>query len=92
MGYKIQKHQAVSVLQRIVSDHSRLLLQCGDWEETKSYFKFKNWWLKIEEFNDIDKSWWDSFDSNGKPDFKLVTKLKALKREPKEWSKTIQEH
>ncbi|WMV39523.1 hypothetical protein MTR67_032908 [Solanum verrucosum] len=31
-----------SILQRIVSDHSPLMLQCGEWGSTKSYFKFKN--------------------------------------------------
>ncbi|KAG5619929.1 hypothetical protein H5410_005147 [Solanum commersonii] len=37
-----------SILQRIVSDHSPLMLQCGEWGSTKSYFKFKNWWLTTE--------------------------------------------
>ncbi|WMV18959.1 hypothetical protein MTR67_012344 [Solanum verrucosum] len=37
-----------SILQRIVSDHSPLMLQCGEWGSTKSYFKFENWWLTTE--------------------------------------------
>lgn len=35
---------------RVTSDHSPIILQCGDWERTKSCFKFKNWWLDIEGF------------------------------------------
>lgn len=33
---------------------------------------------------------WDSFNYNGKTDYILVAKSKALKGKPKEWSKTIQ--
>ena len=28
------------ILHRVTSDHSHIMLQCGSWENTKSYFKF----------------------------------------------------
>ncbi|XP_060178322.1 uncharacterized protein LOC132608294 [Lycium barbarum] len=74
----------------VTSDHSPLLLQSGEWEKTNSYFKFENWWLKTEGFNERVKTWWESFNYSGKPDFILVAKLKALKGKLKEWSKTTQ--
>ncbi|KAG5614176.1 hypothetical protein H5410_014000 [Solanum commersonii] len=46
-----------SVLSRVVSDHSPLLLQCGDWGQSNSYFKFENWCLHTEGFNAKVKDW-----------------------------------
>lgn len=80
----------LSTLQRIVSDHSALMLQCGEWGSTKSYFKFENWWLTTEGFNDRVKGWLGSFHFQGEPDFVPVAKLRALKEKLKEWSKTSQ--
>jgi len=34
-----------SLLQKVTSDHSPFMLQCGDWEKSKSCVKFENWWL-----------------------------------------------
>ncbi|CAN4114263.1 unnamed protein product [Withania somnifera] len=45
-----------SILQRVTSDHTPLMLQCGEWDTTKSYFKFENWWLQIEGFNEKVKN------------------------------------
>lgn len=41
-----------SILHRVTSDHSPLLLQSGNWEPAKSYFKFENWWLLTEGFKE----------------------------------------
>ena len=30
------------ILHRVTSDQSSIMLQCGAWENTKSYFKFEN--------------------------------------------------
>ncbi|KAG5617007.1 hypothetical protein H5410_016831 [Solanum commersonii] len=57
---------------------------------TKSYFKFENWWLTTDGFNDRVKTWWESFRFHGKPEFVLVAKLRALTAKLKEWSKTRQ--
>jgi len=66
------------------------MLQCGEWGSTKSYFKFENWWPTTKGFNDRVKGWWGSFHFQGKPDFILGAKLRALKEKLKEWSKTSQ--
>ena len=73
-----------STLQRVISDHSPLLLQCGEWERSKSYFKFESWWLHTEDFNRKVKNWWESFNYSGKPGYILGAKLKALKIKLKE--------
>lgn len=67
------------VLQRITSDHTPIMLQCGEWKASKSYFKFENWWLQTEGFKERVKEWWDSFKYEGSPDYILMAKLKALK-------------
>ena len=79
-----------SILQRVISDHTPLLLQCGEWLTSKSYFKFENGWLHTKDFNGKVKNWLKSFNYSGKPDCVLGAKLKALKIKLKEWSKTIQ--
>ncbi|WMV14758.1 hypothetical protein MTR67_008143 [Solanum verrucosum] len=66
------------------------MLQCGEWGTTKSYFKFENWWLTTDGFNERVKTWWESSQFHGKPYFVLVAKLRALKAKLKEWSKTSQ--
>nr|XP_016436162.1 PREDICTED: uncharacterized protein LOC107762331 [Nicotiana tabacum] len=74
------------ILPRVCSDHTPLILQCGNWEQTKSYFKFENWWLETEGFNDRVQNWWTSFEIEGRPYYILACKLKALKGKLKEWS------
>lgn len=74
-------------LQRLTSDHVPISLQCGPWDQNKSYFKFENWWLNTEGFVDRVKAWWLSFTFLGKPDYLLACKLKALKGKLKEWSR-----
>ncbi|WMV15422.1 hypothetical protein MTR67_008807 [Solanum verrucosum] len=79
-----------SILQKVTSDHSPILLQCGNWEPVRSYFKFESWWLLSEGFLDRVKEWWRSFDCEGRPYFILAFKLKALKVKLREWSKSAQ--
>ncbi|XP_070041457.1 uncharacterized protein [Nicotiana tomentosiformis] len=78
------------IMYKVTSDHSPLMLQCGNWEPVKSYFKFENWWLLTEGFKDKIKNWWDSFSCAGRPDYVLTFKLKALKEKLKDWIKSIQ--
>ncbi|WMV13881.1 hypothetical protein MTR67_007266 [Solanum verrucosum] len=77
-------------MQRILSDHSPITLQGGSWKKSKSYFKFENWWLGTEGFIDRARTWWNSFDYTGRPDYILASKLKALKHKLKEWSRSEQ--
>lgn len=72
-------------LQRLVSDHVPIELQCGSWEVPKSYFNFQNWWLTKEGFVDKVSDWWNSLEFSGRPDYIL-----ALKGKLKEWSRCDQ--
>ncbi|KAG5576279.1 hypothetical protein H5410_056413 [Solanum commersonii] len=77
-------------MQRILSDHSPITLQGGSWKKSKNYFKFENWWLGTEGFIDRVRTWWNSFDYTGRPDYILASKLKALKHKLKEWGRSEQ--
>lgn len=48
------------VIPRVSSDHVPLLLQCGDWKKSNSYFKFESLWLEVDGFTDMLKEWWNS--------------------------------
>ncbi|XP_075092306.1 uncharacterized protein LOC107821421 [Nicotiana tabacum] len=63
---------------------------CGVWEQAKSYFKFENWWLNVEGFEDIIREWWGSFEFSGRPDYILACKLKTLKGKLKGWSRSYE--
>ncbi|XP_070016488.1 uncharacterized protein LOC142182619 [Nicotiana tabacum] len=79
-----------TIQQRLISDHSPVALYCGAWEQAKSYFKFENWWLNVEGFDDRIRDWWTSFEFSGRPDYILACKLKALKGKLKEWSRVYE--
>nr|XP_009774803.1 PREDICTED: uncharacterized protein LOC104224793 [Nicotiana sylvestris]XP_016490633.1 PREDICTED: uncharacterized protein LOC107810374 [Nicotiana tabacum] len=74
------------ILPKVSSDHAPISLQCEVWENTKSYFKFENWWLGTEGFKDKIASWWVSFDVQSRPDYVLAKKLRLLKVKLKEWT------
>ncbi|KAF3625972.1 ATP-dependent zinc metalloprotease FtsH [Capsicum annuum] len=75
------------ILPRATSDHNPIILECGIWEQRQSYFKFENWWLKVEGFNQLVHEWWNGFLVEGCPEYKLCTKLKMLKLKLKKWSR-----
>ncbi|WMV43213.1 hypothetical protein MTR67_036598 [Solanum verrucosum] len=77
-----------TTLHKVTSDHTPILLQSGNWEPRRSYFKFENWWLQTKGFLDRVKMWWNSIVCEGRPDFILAFKLRALKDKLKEWAKT----
>ncbi|KAF5459634.1 hypothetical protein F2P56_019568, partial [Juglans regia] len=60
---------------------------CGGIHSGRRYFKFENMWLKSEGFVERVKQWWISYQFNGTPSFIFANKLKALKRDLKEWNK-----
>ncbi|WMV13369.1 hypothetical protein MTR67_006754 [Solanum verrucosum] len=76
-----------SILPRIGSDHSPILLECGDLNLKKSYFKFEQWWLRVEGFSDKVKDWWESFNITGTGSYVLASKLRMLKGKLKEWKR-----
>ncbi|WMV08580.1 hypothetical protein MTR67_001965 [Solanum verrucosum] len=74
------------LLPRVCSHHAPIALKSGRWSHTKSYFKFEGWWLETKGFNERIKDWWTSFEFEGRPDFILASKLKAMKTKLKDWS------
>lgn len=82
------KNISQTLLPRVSSDHAPLLLKCGEWENHKSYFKLENWWLGVAGFSDMVKTWWLSFEVQGRPDYILACKLRMLKGKLKEWNDT----
>lgn len=76
-----------SLLPKVLSDHSPLLLQCSQWGHRRSsYFKFEHMWLHTEGFLDRIKGWWNSFIIQGSPDHIFAIKLKLLKSKLKDWN------
>ncbi|WMV48115.1 hypothetical protein MTR67_041500 [Solanum verrucosum] len=67
------------------SDHSPIALNYGKLNLKKTYFKFEQWWMKVEGFREKVKEWWASFTVNGTTSYRLKTKLKLLKGKLKEW-------
>ncbi|XP_075112412.1 uncharacterized protein LOC107801646 isoform X1 [Nicotiana tabacum] len=76
-----------SVLPRVELDHCPILLECGEWERSKGYFKFENMWFEHVNFISTVKKWWNSYDFQGRPDVVLAKKLRKLKEDLKKWNK-----
>lgn len=76
-----------SVLPRVESDHCPILLECGEWERSKGYFKFENMWFEHVNFISTVEKWWNSYDFQGRPDVVLAKKLRKLKEDLKKWNK-----
>ena len=74
-------------LVRLNSDHWPILLDCGGIHSGRRYFKFENMWLKSEGFVERIKQWWILYHFEGTTNFIFANKLKALKRDLKEWNK-----
>lgn len=75
-------------LPRPISDHKPLLLECGDWDTTHSYFKFVHMWLQQEGFINMINEWQQGYSVGGSPDYILSQKLKNLKDISK-WNKEV---
>ncbi|CAN4089863.1 unnamed protein product [Withania somnifera] len=51
------------IMPKVLSDHSLITLQCGDWERRRSYSKFENWWLNVDGFKELIQGWWSGFEN-----------------------------
>jgi hypothetical protein len=78
-------------LLRLCSDHALILLDCGCLVGGKRPFKFENMWLKEEGFVERVRRWWGSYSFSGNSSFILAKKLKALKRDIKNWNSRVWE-
>uniref|UniRef100_A0A2N9GBW4 DUF3752 domain-containing protein n=1 Tax=Fagus sylvatica TaxID=28930 RepID=A0A2N9GBW4_FAGSY len=76
-------------LPRLLSDHSPILLECGEFVRGRRPFRFENMWLKAEGFVDQVKGWWESYKFSGTLNFILAHKLKALKSDLKKWNEEV---
>lgn len=82
-------HIKQEMMPKLTFDHNPIMLTCGNWEQTKSYFKFESWWLEGEGVKDKVKEWQCSFVVEGREGHRhrLAEKRKMLKAKLKDWSK-----
>lgn len=66
------------VLPRTTSDHCPILLECGNWDKGKGYFKFENMWFEHKDFSGLIDFWWKSYDIQGGPDVILAKKTELV--------------
>ena len=78
-----------AALPRLISDHSPIVLQAGGFSSGKSPFRFENMWLKIDGFQDLVRSWWNGYSVEGYSSHCIAEKLKALKKDLKNWNKEV---
>ena len=52
-------------------------------------FRFKNMWLKADDFKDRIAEWWENFVFRGTNSYVIAEKLKVLKLELKSWNKEV---
>ncbi|KAG5620931.1 hypothetical protein H5410_006149 [Solanum commersonii] len=63
---------------------TQFLQACGDLNFKKFYFKFENWWMRVEGFKEEVKLWWQRLCNKWNPGFVLAEKLKLLQGKMKE--------
>ena len=76
-------------LPRLVSNHSPIVLEVGDFSSGKTPFRFENMWLKIDGFKDLVRSWWNGYSVEGYNSHCIAEKLKVLKKDLKNWNKEV---
>ena len=71
---------------RLLSNHFPIVLEGGSFQRGRRPFRFENMWLKDEGFVERVRSWWESYNVLGAPNFFLANKLKLLKNDLKKWN------
>jgi hypothetical protein len=69
------------ILPRTISDHSSLLLKCGDRDWGPKPFRFNNFWLENRNFKKLVEEVWRGHGTTGWMRVVLKNKLRALKEE-----------
>jgi hypothetical protein len=67
-------------------DHCPLILELRDNKPRKRRFHFESFWTKLDGFQDIVQSAWNSVDLDSCPFLTLDKKLKATAKQLKAWS------
>ncbi|KAJ9671525.1 hypothetical protein PVL29_025297 [Vitis rotundifolia] len=76
-------------LPRPTSDHFPILLKGGGLSRGPSSFRFENMWLKTEGFKELLRDWWQGAGGRGRANFRLASKLKAMKEKIKAWNREV---
>ncbi|XP_057790445.1 uncharacterized protein LOC131007339 [Salvia miltiorrhiza] len=76
-------------LPRITSDHSPLLLMCRHPPQARhNFFKFLHMWVEHPNFEKMVENSWNSQIDVNCPIFKVMAKLKRLRKELRLWNRT----
>nr|GEV64123.1 RNA-directed DNA polymerase, eukaryota, reverse transcriptase zinc-binding domain protein [Tanacetum cinerariifolium] len=83
----------VKAIERLLSDHSPILLHSKKADFGPSPFKLYNSWLSRDGFDDIVKSTWDSMETrNGSNKISSHVKLRNLKNAIKKWQVDVRKN
>lgn len=78
-----------TILDRCFSDHCTILLKVSNKDFGPILFRFFDWWLKREGFNDLVRSSWGQGGISGSHACVFKAKLKRLKNHIKEWKMSL---
>ena len=74
---------------REISDHYPIVLEGRGVKKGKTPFKFENMWLLTDGFKELVRKWWTEYIVAGTDSHCLAEKLKALKKDLREWNKKV---
>ena len=74
---------------REISDHYPIVLEGRGVKKGKTPFKFENMWLLTDGFKELVRKWWTEYIVVGTDSHCLAEKLKALKKDLREWNKKV---
>ncbi|XP_073358055.1 uncharacterized protein [Aegilops tauschii subsp. strangulata] len=82
-------HTVVLPLAKPVSDHIPCLIQIGTHIPKANTFRFENYWLQIQGFEDIVKQNWESTLHIQDSANRITAKFKRLRKSLKIWARSI---